>query len=241
MREVSLFVTCLSDALAPQVGESLIRVLNRLGIRVAFHQSQTCCGQPAYNSGYPGDAAAAAKAFLKVYADAPEIVVPSGSCAAMIRREYPRLLSGEPRWQALAETVGKQTYEFSEYLDQFTSGGLGRLARRVGYHTSCHMRRGLGVTEAPLRVLARVNELEVAHHKFEEECCGFGGTFSVKMGALSAAIGSAKLDYVEASGVTELVSGDMGCLMHLAGRSEWEGRALPMRHIAQLIDEAMTG
>lgn len=241
MREVSLFITCLSDALAPQVGESLIRVLNRLGVRVAFRDAQTCCGQPAYNSGYRRDAAEAAKAFLGVYADAPAIVVPSGSCAAMIRREYPRLLEGEPRWKDRAEAVAKQTYEFSEYLDRFTSGELGRLSRRVGYHTSCHMRRGLGVTEAPFRVLSRVQDLEVVPYGFADECCGFGGTFAVKMGALSAAIGSAKLDYVSDSGAEELVSGDMGCLMHLSGRAEWEGRTLPMRHIAQLIDEATAG
>lgn len=240
MKTVSLFVTCLGDALAPEVGESAVRVLNRCGVKVDFEERQTCCGQPALNSGYPREAKDLAARFLALYEHAETIVAPSGSCAAMIRHEYPRLFRDDAAMAQKAESVAKRTYEFSEYLDLFTTGSLGRLPRRVGYHTSCHMRRSLGVTDAPMRILSRVEELNLATFPFEEECCGFGGIFAVKMGNLSAAIGSAKLRYADSAGIDELVSGDMGCLLHLEGRAEAAGPHLPMRHIAQLLDEAMT-
>ncbi|MBT9283354.1 MAG: (Fe-S)-binding protein [Hydrogenibacillus schlegelii] len=239
----SLFVTCLVDAFFPEVAESVVRVLERNGVSVDVPPEQTCCGQPAYNSGYRKEAKAAAKAVLRAFADSEAVVVPSGSCAAMIRREYLRLMADEPDWREKAEALAAKTYEFSEYLVHVVGADAGAASfpARAAVHLSCHMTRGLGVRDEPRRLLERVEGLELVPFSGADDCCGFGGTFAVKMPALSAAMADEKIGRLEEAGADVLIGGDMGCLWHLAGRLRRLNKPVRVLHLAQVLDGAGSG
>jgi len=249
--KVDLFVTCLCDLFYPDVGEAVVRVLRRLGCRVGFPPDQTCCGQPAFNSGFTEQARAVARRLIEAFSAGEEegtpIVAPSGSCAAMVRQHFPRLFAGDPRWEERALRFAGRVTELSEFI--VGRLGVDDLGGRFGagleavaaYHRSCHMSRGLGVVEEPLRLLRSIRGLEVVDLPDAEDCCGFGGTFAVKMPAISTAMADRKLDAVAASGAALLVGSDLGCLMHLGGRLRRLGRPVQVMHTAQVFDRALGG
>jgi L-lactate dehydrogenase complex protein LldE len=229
-------ITCLGDALFPRVGLAAARVLQRLGVAVDLPDDQTCCGQPAYNAGYADAARTSARAFLRAFAGSEHVVSISGSCAAMVRDGYPRLFAGRPEEQAAADLAAR-TFEFSEFL--VDALGVTELpvtaARRATFHHSCHTRRLLGVAEQPLALLGMVDGLELVPLAHPELCCGFGGTFAVKMSRISAAMVDEKVDDVLATGADLLVGLDMSCLMNIEGRLRRRGSAVEARHLAEVL------
>jgi L-lactate dehydrogenase complex protein LldE len=243
--QIQLFVTCLVDQFRPEVGESVVNVLERLGIEVLFPEGQTCCGQPAFNSGFRSEARDVALHFLDVF-DATEgpIIVPSGSCGAMVRNFYTEIFEDDPTEMARSTRVGERIYEFTEFLvdvlgedDQF--GGLGpQLEDTATYHQCCHLERELGVDHQPAELLGQVRGLEMLPMYRSEVCCGFGGTFAVKFSDVSTAMLDEKLDNASATGAATIVAGDTGCIMHMAGGLRRRGSDLKVKHIAEILDEA---
>ncbi len=235
---VQLFATCLVEAVRPEAGMAVVKVLERLGITVEYPEGQTCCGQPAFNAGAWDDARAMARHTLDVLArsDAP-IVVPSGSCADMIVHHYPEILAGDPKYGPLAEAISTRTYEFSQFV--VDAPGISNLQShfegKVVYHPSCHLLRGLGVTEAPRRLLAHVHDIEVIDLPSAEECCGFGGLFAVKMSDISGAMLQRKLDAIESTGAYTVVACDVSCLLHIGGGLHRRGLSIETRHLAELL------
>lgn len=235
--KVSLFVTCLADVFYPGVGQDTVEVLERLGCEVDFPEAQTCCGQPAFNSGYHEDTKKAAKHTIKTFAHSDYVVLPSGSCAAMLH-EYEELLHGEPEWQARARKLSEKTYEFTQFLVNILK------VEKVGatyqgkatYHTSCHMTRLLKEKEAPFKLLEQVDGLELEPLPNKETCCGFGGTFSVKMPTISEQMVEEKARNVERTGAEVLIGADCGCLMNIGGRIERNGQPVQIKHIAQILN-----
>jgi L-lactate dehydrogenase complex protein LldE len=237
-RSVQLFGTCLVESLRPEVGIAVIQVLERQNIAVQFPQGQTCCGQPAFNAGAWKDARAMARHTLDVLSRSPApIVVPSGSCAAMIVRHYPELFENDAKYGPMAESVSARTYEFSQYLvnvlglTDFDACSKERLA----YHASCHLLRRLGVKDEPLQLLSRVRGAELVELQGSNECCGFGGFFAIKMSDLSGAILKRKLDNVESSGAQTLVGCDVSCLLQISGGLHRRGSEIKTRHIAEIL------
>lgn len=238
---VALFVTCLVDQLFPQVGVSTVRLLRRLGCRVTFPEQQTCCGQPAWNSGYPDDARAGAAGLLDAFEDADCVVSPSGSCCGMVHHAYGELFQHDP---ALAERAARLVAKSHE-LTSFIVNVLGRadvgarFPHKVTYHPSCHGTRLLGVGPEPLRLLQNVRELSFAPLPRAEDCCGFGGTFAVKLAAISGAMADEKAECVESTGAEFVVGTDMGCLMNLGGRLKSRGSKIRTLHVAELLDRGL--
>jgi L-lactate dehydrogenase complex protein LldE len=235
--KVALFVTCLVDQLFPQVGEAMVAVLRRAGVTVEFPSAQTCCGQIAFNDGFWPEARPLARRFLETFGAADAIVAPSGSCAAMVRDFYPVLLQGEPELAERARDLGEHTYELSEFLvDILHCDDVGaQFPHRVSYHPSCHGLRFLGVADQPLRLLARVRGLTLIPLPRAEECCGFGGMFSVKFAGLSASMLSAKLDAIAASAADVVTATDVSCLMHIAGGLSRTGGRTRAMHLAEIL------
>ena len=234
MTAVALFVTCLVDQAAPDTGRAAVRLLEAAGCPVAFPAGQTCCGQPAFNSGCPDDARRLARHFADEFESADAIVAPSGSCAAMVRRHYPTLFDGAER--ARFEAISAKTYELTEYLvDVLGRPDLGAHADGpVTYHASCHLLRELGVADAPRAVLDGAG-VEVVDLADPERCCGFGGTFSVLQPEISVAMADDKLDQAVATGVPTLTACDTGCLLHLAGRAKHRRLPIEVRHVADVV------
>jgi L-lactate dehydrogenase complex protein LldE len=239
---VSLFPTCLGDLVAPESVEAAVRVLEACGCRVAPVAGATCCGQPAYNSGFDADARRVARRTLRAIPDGSEpVIVPAGSCAAMMHHHWPRLFHGT-RDAARAQAVASRVVEWSaftaEHGEVLAARGL-RWPGRVVYHDSCHMLRELGIHEAPRTLLGLVDGLELVEVPSSARCCGFGGTFSVRYPDVSVAMADSKLADLESAGATALVSCDGGCLMHLGGRQSRVGGSARTIHLATLLDEAM--
>lgn len=234
--EVQLLVTCLADQLAPEVGEATVRVLERLGHRVRFPEAQTCCGQPAFNDGFPADAAALAARTIEIFADAAPVVVPSGSCATMIRHFYPGMLARGP-YAEPARLLAARTFELSEFLVRVlgrTDVGA-RWPGRVTYHDSCHLLRELGIRDEPRRLLAAVADLELVEMPYSDHCCGFGGAFAVKFPEVSSAILEPKVERIIATGADAVVANDTGCLLQLAGGLRRRGSTIRTAHLAEIL------
>lgn len=233
----SLMVTCLGDMFFPEVGERIVRVLRALGVSVDFPQGQTCCALPLFNSGYHREAAAVARRTIPLFADAEYVVVPSGSCAWMVKHEYPGLMT-DPAERAAAERLAAKTYEFSQFLvtvlgrTEFTSAIPGTVA----YHDSCHLLRGLGEGRTPRAVLDGLRGAKVVPLTGADECCGFGGSFAVRLPEVSTAVLDKKLANVEASGADCVVACDAGCLMQMAGGLSRRGSRVRAVHLAELIE-----
>jgi L-lactate dehydrogenase complex protein LldE len=240
MPAVALFVTCVVDQVAPDVGIGAVRLLEAAGATVDFPTAQTCCGQPACNAGEPEAAVLLARHFVDVFEPYDAIVSPSGSCVAMVHHSYERLLSG--RDVARARSIAAKTHELTSYLaDELGVTDLGaQVAATVTVHDSCHGLRNLGVKDAPRRLLeaagATVVELEEA-----ETCCGFGGTFSVDHPEVAAPLADDKLAHAAATGADYLVSGDVACLLHLEGRRRRSGVGPEPVHVAQLLAAGLPG
>lgn len=237
---VQLFVTCLVDTLYPQIGESVVRVLQRAGAQVSFPQGQTCCGQPAFNAGLRDAARPVAMHTIRVFevSDAP-VVVPSGSCTAMIRHGYPELFAGDPHWLARAEALAARTYEFSEYLvDVLGVTDVGaRFPGQLTYHASCHLLRDLGVERQPRLLLSHVREAELVDLPAASDCCGFGGVFSAEHPQISTAMLERKIGNIQASGAPVVVSCDAGCLSNIYGGLKRRGLSQRVVHLAEILDQ----
>jgi len=234
---VTLFVQCLVDALYPEVGEAVVLIFQKLGIPIECPTAQTCCGQPAFNTGYRKEARSAAKRFIEIFEGAERIVCPSGSCVHMVRHHYADLFADDPEWARRAKEIGARTYELSEYLvDVLGVEDLGAAYHgKITYHDSCHLLRGLGIAEQPRRLIRHVRGAELIEMKDSERCCGFGGAFSFKYPDISAAILDDKVKNIVATGADLVVGCDMSCLMSIQGRLSRIGSSIAVLHIAQLL------
>ncbi len=234
---VSLFVTCIVDQLFPSVGMAMAGVLERIGWQVDFPPEQTCCGQPAYNTGYRAEAARVARHFLKVFRGAEYVVIPSGSCCSMITHHYQDLFRKEPQTLEAFEALRPRIREFSQFLLEVAGvEDVGaRLEDVVTFHDSCHGLRELGIKDGPRRLLRRVRGLELREMDAAEECCGFGGTFSVKFPELSGAMTQVKLDSIARTGAHTVVGIDASCLMQIRGAASRAGLPLRAMHLAEVL------
>jgi L-lactate dehydrogenase complex protein LldE len=235
--KASIMITCLGDMFFPEVGVAMVTLLRRLGATVDFPQGQTCCGMPLFNSGYHHDAAIVAARTVGLFAEAEYVVVPSGSCAWMVKTEYPGLLKDDPALKAAAEALAKKTYELSQFLvDVLCVTSVESSFRgKVTYHDSCHLLRGLGESRAPRLLLRGVKGCELVELPGSDECCGFGGSFSVRLPEVSTAILDKKLANAESTGVDCLVACDAGCLMQMGGGLSRRGSRLRAMHLAQVL------
>ena len=236
-RSATLFVTCIVDALYPEIGEATVAVLERLGIEVRFPLDQTCCGQPAFNSGHWDEARAVAGRNLEVLRGQGDIVVPSGSCSTMLRHFYPELFHDNPDLAAAAEDLAGRTYELTEYLVD----GLGvtdvgaTFPAAITAHDACHGLRGLGIKEQPRALLRNVAGAQFTELPGAEECCGFGGLFSVKLPHISTAMLQRKVDRIEATGAEVAVTCDASCMTQINGRLSRQGIPCRAMHIAEVL------
>ncbi|MGW8250968.1 MAG: (Fe-S)-binding protein [Anaerolineales bacterium] len=238
--KVQLFVTCIVDTLYPETGEAVVRVLERAGAEVDFPLGQTCCGQPAFNAGLRDQARQMAIHTIQVFEAAPgDVVVPSGSCAAMIRHSYLELFAGDPQWLPRAKALAARTYELTEYLvDRLGVVDLGaRFAGQITYHSSCHLLRELGVNRQPRLLLGAVKDAEIVELPGSTECCGFGGVFSVEQPEISAAMLERKLENIQHSGASLIVSCDAGCITHINGGLHRQNKPQRAVHIADVLDK----
>lgn len=233
----SLFITCIADLFYPEVGKAVFNVLRDLGVMLDFPSGQTCCGQPLFNSGFFKEAKNLAGRFLKLFAKSENIVVPSGSCAYMVKEIYPTLFENEPQMLRLATEVADKTFEFTQFLGRIEGPArLGAsLSASVAYHDSCHLLNGLGVEREPRDLLKGVNGLDLIELKEADVCCGFGGTFSVKLPDISAAIMARKIDSIAKSRAQAVVAADLGCLMHIGGGLKRRGLPIKTYHIAEIL------
>ena len=240
--KASLMITCLGDALYPSVGVAAVKVLEALGVEVDFPAGQVCCGQPAFNSGYRDEARTSARAYLRAFAGSEHVVSISGSCAAMVREHYPVLFEGRPEHEA-ARALARRTYEFSQFLvDVLGVTDLPvRYPARATFHHSCHTRRLLGVVDQPERLLGMIDGLECVPLPRAEECCGFGGTFSVKMPHISSSLVDDKVDHVLETGAGLLLGLDMSCLMNIGGRLTRRGADVRVKHLAEVLADGWQG
>jgi L-lactate dehydrogenase complex protein LldE len=238
---VSLFVTCLADMMYPQVGESVVRILHRYGCEVDFPEGQMCCGQPAFNSGYQDEAREVARHMIRAFEHSEYVVSPSGSCTGMVHHYYPTLFADEPEWKVKAAQLVEKTYEFTQFLVQVLGiEDVGaRFEEKVTFHPSCHAMRLLGVKEEPMILLQNVQGIDYIELPHKEDCCGFGGTFAVKMADMSEAMVCEKAAHVAETNATVLVSTDMGCLMNISGRLNKEGKRVRVMHLAELLEEGV--
>lgn len=236
-RNVGLFVTCLVDAWRPAVGFAAVRLLEQAGCRVSVPDSQTCCGQPAYNGGDRADAQAIARRVVEVFEPFDHVVAPSGSCAGMLRRHYPALLADDRSWAARAQALAAKSWELVSFLTDMCGVDVAasRFAGAVTYHDGCSGLRELGIRDQPRRLLASLPEVTLHEHDAAETCCGFGGTFCVKYPEISTAMVDAKIDSIARTGATTVLAGDLGCLLNIAGRLSRRGLAIEARHVAEIL------
>jgi L-lactate dehydrogenase complex protein LldE len=239
--KVSLFLTCLGDQLYPQVGMSVVRVLRRHGCDVDFPPGQMCCGQPAWNSGYADEARKVARRLVQTFAGADCIVSPSGSCSGMIKHYYEALFENDPGLRREAEAFAGRVYEFSQFMVRVLKVDRieGSFPHKVTYHPSCHGARLLGIREEPVALLHAIRDLELVPLPKADDCCGFGGTFAVKLAPISVAIVDEKVAHVKETQAHYLAGTDLGCLMNIAGRMQVLGVPVEAMHIAELVDRAL--
>ncbi len=234
---VGLFVTCLVDLFRPSVGFAALKLLEDAGCAVEVPEAQTCCGQPAYNSGDRRDAIAIARQVIVAFEPYEHVVAPSGSCAGMIRKHYPGLFADDPEWRKRAEAVAAKTHELVSFLADVL--GVAAVAARfdgsVTYHDSCSGLRELGIRAQPRRLLKTVAGLELRELPDADVCCGFGGTFCVKYPDISNAIVEHKTAAIAATEAETLLAGDLGCLMNMAGKLQRRGSDMRVRHVAEVL------
>lgn len=248
---IAIFITCFNDALFPRTGKAMVGILEALGLAPNFPLAQTCCGQIHFNTGYREEGLKLAERFVEVFRDYDAVVAPSASCVSMVREQYPVLAeeAGREETRIALKEVGGRTFEFSEFLT--ASLGVEDLGvsfpHRVTYHPTCHSTRGINVGDAPLRLLRAVHGLELLPLAEPGECCGFGGTFSVKNPDTSLAMMADKIEAVRASGAAVLTAVDNSCLMHLAGgmrrsnllcesgRQPVPGKKIRVMHLAEIL------
>ncbi len=235
----SLFITCYNDTLFPETGKASVRLLERLGVEMDFHPRQTCCGQMHANTGFRGEAFSQAKRFVRLYGEAEAVVIPSSSCVAMIRDQYPGLFEelGNDALRKEFQALLPRVYELSEFLiDRLAVEDVGAyFPHRVAYHASCHGVRALHLGERPYRLLAKVRGLDLAAIPNSDRCCGFGGTFSVKNAEVSSAMLGAKLQDVISTRAEYCTALDNSCLMHLGGAMHRQYAGMKTIHMVQIL------
>jgi L-lactate dehydrogenase complex protein LldE len=234
---VGLFVTCLVDLVRPQIGFAAVKLLERAGCDVEVPPAQTCCGQPAWNAGADRHAGDIARGVIDAFESYDYVVVPSGSCAGMIKRHYPETFAGDSAYAPRARKLAAKTYELVSFLVRVR--GLKDVAAKcagaVCYHDSCSSLREMGVKEEPRQLLATVAGLSLNELREPQVCCGFGGLFSVKYPEISERMADDKIADAQATGAETLAGGDLGCLLHLAGRMERQGGKMRVRHVAEIL------
>ena len=221
----------------PEVGVATARILSDLGIGLDYPQGQTCCGQPLYKSGYKSKTIELAKRFISLFEDADAVVCPSGSCAAMVRKEYPSVLKQDPVWHSRALELGSRVYELSQFLVN-VMGIIDLGAEWQGkavYHDSCQALRELNIKEEPRVLLSRVKGLTLVPMERQDLCCGFGGTFALKFPEISEAMVREKMDYVMAAGADWVIGMEPGCLMNMGGYSAKQGLGVKVAHLAEVL------
>ena len=246
--KASLFVTCVIDQFFPEVGESTVRVLRRLGVDVDFPAGQTCCGQPAFNSGYWSDAKPLARRFLETFAGAAYVVTPSGSCASMARVFYEELLHDDTDLLEAARAMAPRVFELSEFIVDIlgvtdipakTAPGGASGSRKITYHESCHLRRELGATTQARTLIEALPDVELIAMEQADECCGFGGTFAVKYADISGAMLRRKIENIRATNSEYVVACDSSCLMQIGGGLQKQDVGSRPLHLAQLLDQGL--
>lgn len=232
----AFMVTCLGDVFYPEVGVRIVTLLRSLGVDVGFPAGQTCCGLPLFNSGYHVEAAEVARRTIELFRGTEHVVVPSGSCAWMVKHEYPGLMT-DPALRREAESLAARTWELSQFLVRVVGRTRFRAAvkGKVAYHDSCHLLRGLHEAESPRQILRHLDGAELVDLPASDECCGFGGSFSVRLPEVSSAILDRKLKNLAASGASCLVACDAGCLMQIRGGLSRRGSPLKALHLAEVI------
>jgi len=239
MPTVQLFITCIVDSIFPEVGEAMVSVLRRAGADVDFPRGQTCCGQPTFNAGLRAEARQIAEHTIRVFESVKgDVVIPSGSCAHMIRHNYEELFANDPIWLSRAKALAVRTYEFTEYLvDVLGVTDFGaRWDGPLTYHPTCHLHRGLGIDRQPRALLANIKGAEIRELPEAEDCCGFGGIFSVEHPELSAEMLKRKIKNLNATQSPTLVVCDAGCLMHIQGGLHRNKMKQKVLHIAELLN-----
>ena len=234
---VGLFVTCLVDLFRPSVGFAAVKLIEAAGCDVDVPMTQTCCGQPAYNSGDKADARAVAENTILAFEEFDYIVAPSGSCAGMLKKHYPALFRGDAKWEARAQAFSAKVHELVSFLVDVRKIDAvdAALEASVTYHDSCSGLRELGIREQPRRLLASVEGLKLIEMPEADACCGFGGTFCVKYPDISNKIVEEKAAKIGASGASTLLAGDLGCLMNMAGKLKRQGSPVAVRHVAGVL------
>ena len=239
MTMVQLFITCLVDSFYPQTGEAVVEVLRRLGLRVEFPRDQTCCGQPNFNAGLRDEARAIAQHTIRVFESVEgDVIIPSGSCTHMLRHDYAELFANDPLWLPRALALAERTFEFTEYIvDHLGVTDVGaRWDGPLAYHPSCHLQRGIGVDRQPRLLLASVRGAEIRELPEAQDCCGFGGIFSIEHAELSAEFLKRKIGNLEKIAAPTLVTADTGCLMHIAGGLHRRKMEQKVVHIAEVLN-----
>jgi L-lactate dehydrogenase complex protein LldE len=234
---VGLFVTCLVDLVRPEIGFATVKLLEQAGCDVEIPPTQTCCGQPAWNAGADKDAADIARDVIAAFEGFDFVVAPSGSCAGMIKRHYPEVFENDEAWLKRARALAQKTHELTSFLVKVrgVEAVKATFAGTVCYHDSCSSRREMGVLQEPRALLATVDGLALKEIGDKETCCGFGGLFSVKYPEISERIADTKIADVQATGAETLTGGDLGCLLHLAGRMKRDGKPMKVRHVAEIL------
>lgn len=234
--KLSLMITCLGDVLRPTAGQATVELLRRLGHQVDFPEKQTCCGQPFFNSGFAELARDQARYTINVFSGERTVIVPSGSCAAMVKHEYPHLLAGDASWHARALDLAARTFELADFLvnQQGVLDVGARYAGKVTHHYACHL-RGLALTDEVERLIQHVEGAELVPLRHLDQCCGFGGSFSVRYPEISTAMVNDKVNCILQTGAQAVVSTDAGCLMNIGGRLNRLGHKLEVLHLAELL------
>lgn len=236
--KVSLFITCLIDQLCPNVGVATVEVLEKAGCEVTFDERQTCCGQPAFNTGYRKESRKFAEKFIEIFesSDADYIVSPSGSCTAMVKH-FHGVFPNDKKWRERAEKIAEKTHELSSFLVNILKieNFEAKLSGKVTWHDACHALRDLGLKDEPRKLLQSIEKAEFVELKGSDECCGFGGTFSVKYPEISNAILDKKVANIEASGADYVVACDASCLMQIGGKLSRNGSKIKAKHIAEIL------
>ncbi len=239
--KTQLFATCLVDTFFPETGEATVRLLRHFGMDVEFPKDQTCCGKPPNSAGYTYEAKEAARHFLSIFHGNAPIVIPSGSCASMIKLHYPEMFKNEPRMLEKAEAVAAATFELTQFLVHKLQAHRAGFAGngKVTYHSSCQLTRELGVREEPLLLLKSVNGVEFLPLPNADRCCGFGGVFMAKLPEISIAIADEKAQAVAGTGADTIVGCDHGCLMNISDALKRQGNATQVKHIARFLAEGL--
>jgi len=234
---VGLFATCLVDLFRPSVGFASAKLLQDAGCEVHVPVAQTCCGQPAYNTGDRADTRDIAEQVIEAFEGFDFVVAPSGSCASMLKKHYPGLFAGDVAWEARAQRFSDKCHELISFLtDVMMVRDTGAsLDAKITYHDSCSGLRELGIKDQPRKLLANVGGLEIQEMKDSDVCCGFGGTFCIKYSDISNAIVTKKVGNIDASGADMLLAGDVGCLMNMAGKLKRQGSRVEVRHVAEVL------